>query len=130
MQLNKSFLCLFLLLAFSLSACGKSNTTPPTTTGTPAATGTPTAAGTPAATTSGATTKVDAQAVFKQTCVSCHGVNLEGSVGPNLQKEGSKHSKEELATIISNGRGAMPNFKGKLSDDEINSLALWLAEKK
>ncbi|KRF35823.1 c-type cytochrome [Paenibacillus sp. Soil787] len=124
MQLNKSFLCLFLLLAFSLSACGKSNTTPPATTGTPAATGTPTA------TTSGATTKVDAQAVFKQTCVSCHGVNLEGSVGPNLQKEGSKHTKDELATIISNGRGAMPSFKGKLTDDEISSLAVWLADKK
>ena len=128
MQLNKSFLCLFLLLAFSLAACGK--TTPPATTGTPAATGTPTATGTPAATSSGATTKVDAQAVFKQSCVSCHGVNLEGAVGPNLQKEGSKRSKDELATNITNGKGAMPSFTGKLTDDEISSLAVWLADKK
>ncbi|GFZ79738.1 hypothetical protein GCM10008018_26620 [Paenibacillus marchantiophytorum] len=120
--MNKSFLCLSLLLAVSLSACGKSNTTKPSpTTGT---------TGTPAATSSGTTTKVDAQAVFKANCVSCHGANLEGLVGPNLQKVGSKLSKEQIVAIVTNGKGAMPSFKGKLSDDEISSVATWLADKK
>lgn len=118
--MNKKIVVLTLLLAGSLTACGKSETTP-----SPSASTTPTAS---AAT--GATTKVDAQTVFKANCVSCHGANLEGLVGPNLQKVGSKYSKEQLTALITNGKGAMPSFKGKLSDDEISSLATWLADKK
>ncbi|NEW07198.1 cytochrome c [Paenibacillus sp. SYP-B3998] len=117
--MKKSLLCLSLLLAVSLSGCGKSKSTPP-----------PAASATPAATSSGAASKVDAQALFKANCVSCHGVNLEGSVGPNLQKVGGKLSKDQITAILNNGKGAMPSFKGRLSDDEINSLAAWLSEKK
>ncbi|MEW9699876.1 cytochrome c [Paenibacillus sp. SI8] len=117
--MNKTFLCLSLLLAVSLSACGKSNTTP-----------SPSASGTPAATSSGAASKADAQTVFKANCVSCHGANLEGLVGPSLQKVGGKLSKDQIASLITNGKGAMPSFKGKLTDDEITSVATWLADKK
>jgi cytochrome c551 len=119
-RMNKAYLCLSLLLAVSLSACGKSNTTPSP----------PAASGTPAATSSGATSTVDAQAVFKANCVSCHGANLEGMVGPNLQKVGGKYSKDQIVAIITNGRGGMPSFKAKLSNDEINAVAAWLANKK
>lgn len=118
--MNKKIVVLTLLLAGSLTACGKSETTP-----SPSASTAPTAS---AAT--GTTTKVDAQTVFKANCVSCHGANLEGLVGPSLQKVGSKYSKEQLTALITNGRGAMPSFKGKLSDDEISALSTWLADKK
>lgn len=120
--MKKTLLVLTLLLAGSLAACGKTPTTPQTS---------PSASTSPAATQSaGGTTKVDAQTVFKANCVSCHGVNLEGSVGPNLQKVGSRLSKDQVSATVTNGKGAMPSFKDKLSDDEVSSLATWLSEKK
>ncbi|NOV04303.1 c-type cytochrome [Paenibacillus planticolens] len=122
--MKKTLLVLTLLLAGSLAACGKSPTTPQAS---PSASTSPTATQSSGGT---STTKVDAQAVFKANCVSCHGVNLEGAVGPNLQKVGSKLSKDQVSTTITNGKGAMPSFKGKLSDDEVSSLATWLADKK
>lgn len=123
--MNRKIVLLTLLLAGALSACGKSGTTPSPSAGTTTAPTAPTASAS-----TGTTTKADAQTVFKANCVSCHGANLEGLVGPNLQKVGGKHSKEQLTAIIANGKGAMPAFKGKLSDDEINSLSTWLADKK
>ncbi|MFD0698821.1 c-type cytochrome [Paenibacillus sp. GCM10027628] len=126
--MNKSILCLALLLAISLTACGKSNTTPSPSPTTSAAASPATS---PSATTSGGgAATVDAQSVFKANCMACHGASLEGSVGPNLQKVGGKLSKDQIVTTITNGRGAMPSFKGKLSDSEVGSLAAWLADKK
>jgi cytochrome c551 len=126
--MKKTLLVLSLLLASSLAACGKSETKPETS---PSAPASPSVSASPSATQStGGTTKVEATAVFKANCVSCHGVNLEGAVGPNLQKVGSKLSKDQVAATVTNGKGAMPSFKGKLNDDEISSLATWLADKK
>ncbi|TBL72716.1 c-type cytochrome [Paenibacillus thalictri] len=119
--MKKSFIGLTLLLAVSLSACGKS--TAPAPTPAPANQGSGTAAG-------GTSSSVDAQAVFKQNCISCHGSNLEGGVGPNLQKIGGKYSKDQISTLVNSGKGAMPSFKGRLSDSEIGALADWLAAKK
>ncbi|MZQ86041.1 c-type cytochrome [Paenibacillus sp. 5J-6] len=127
--MKKTLLVLTLLLASSLAACGKSETKPEASSSAPAS---PAVSASPSATqsTGGTTTKVEASAVFKANCVSCHGVNLEGAVGPNLQKVGSKLSKDQVAATVTNGKGAMPSFKGKLNDDEISSLATWLADKK
>jgi len=70
----------------------------------------------------------DAQKLFDQKCSSCHGANLEGAVGPNLTKVGSKYSKEDIEGIIANGQGAMP--PGLLQGDEAAQVAEWLAAKK
>lgn len=69
-----------------------------------------------------------AQAIFQQSCSSCHGANLEGSVGPNLQKVGAKYSEEEILAIIEKGRGQMPG--GLVKGDEAKNLAAWLADHK
>ncbi|GAB6931738.1 c-type cytochrome [Calditerricola satsumensis] len=69
-----------------------------------------------------------AQATYRQACASCHGANLEGSVGPNLQKVGAKYSKEQILSIIQNGRGQMPG--GLVKGDEAENLAAWLADRK
>ncbi|RKN70127.1 c-type cytochrome [Paenibacillus ginsengarvi] len=103
------------LLALALSACGKSKT-PETNQGGTAGGGTATTA--------------DAQAIVKQNCTSCHGVNLEGGGGPKLSAIGSKYSKDQIAGIITNGKGAMPNFKSKLSESDISAVSDWLAAKK
>ncbi|SDR94083.1 cytochrome c551/cytochrome c550 [Paenibacillaceae bacterium GAS479] len=67
---------------------------------------------------------------YKENCMSCHGGELQGGMGPSLQKAGAKLTKDQLATIITNGRGGMPSFKDRLSTEEIDNLAAWLAEKK
>ncbi|KEQ24772.1 c-type cytochrome [Paenibacillus tyrfis] len=117
--MNKTFVCVALLLVVSLSACNQPAKTPP-----PADQG----AATPAP--GGGTTTVDAQAIYKQNCISCHGVNFEGGVGPNLTKVGGKYSKDQIATIVTNGRGGMPSFKGRLSDTDTSAISDWLAAKK
>ncbi|TMV49002.1 cytochrome c [Paenibacillus mesophilus] len=117
--MRKSIVCLSLLLALSLTACGKTTKTPE---GGTAGGGT-----TPGG---GGTATVDASAIAKQNCTSCHGGNLEGAGAPKLQTIGAKYSKDQIAGIIANGKGAMPSFKGRLSDADINGLADWLAAKK
>lgn len=74
-------------------------------------------------------TAVDAEKIFANNCASCHGNNLEGNVGPNLTKVGSKYSSEEIQEIIKNGKGQMPAGILK-EDEEIVAVADWLAEKK
>ncbi|MGN7852137.1 MULTISPECIES: cytochrome c551 [Exiguobacterium] len=74
-------------------------------------------------------TAVDAEKIFANNCASCHGNNLEGNVGPNLTKVGSKYSSEEIQEIIKNGKGQMPAGLLK-EDEEIVAVADWLADKK
>jgi cytochrome c551 len=69
-----------------------------------------------------------AEDIFRQSCASCHGQNLEGGAGPSLEKVGGKYSEEEIQDIIINGRGSMP--KGLLTEDKAAVVAKWLAEKK
>lgn len=76
----------------------------------------------------GGDTAASAEQIFKQNCASCHGQDLSGGVGPNLQKVGSKYSKEQIKEIIVNGRGAMP--AGIIKGEDADKVAEWLASKK
>lgn len=71
-----------------------------------------------------------AEATLKANCISCHGEQLQGQVGPNLQKIGATMSSDQLYGIIRKGTGQMPAFKDRLKDEEIANVALWLAELK
>jgi cytochrome c551 len=70
----------------------------------------------------------NAETIASQNCYSCHGDNLKGAMGPNLQKIGSKYSKDEILDILKNGKGNMPPNVIKGSDAE--KVATWLSEKK
>jgi cytochrome c551 len=70
------------------------------------------------------------EAVYKQSCISCHGADLQGISGPNLQKIGAKLDAAAIEAIIRNGKGAMPSMARGLSDEQIGALATWLAAKK
>jgi len=71
----------------------------------------------------------DAQKIFNQKCSSCHGDNLQGQVGPNLTKVGSRYSKDQILDILKNGKsGGMP--AGLVSGDDADKVATWLAAKK
>lgn len=73
-----------------------------------------------------------AEAIVKANCISCHGDQLQGAAGPNLQKIGAELTAEELYSIITKGKGGgmMPSFKDRLKEEEIANVAMWLAEKK
>lgn len=76
----------------------------------------------------GGDTTAAAEQIFQQNCSSCHGKDLSGGVGPNLQKVGSKYSKDEIKKIIENGRGNMP--AGVIKGADADKVAEWLASKK
>ncbi len=64
------------------------------------------------------------------SCQGCHGANMEGQLGPNLQKIGSKYNAEQITEIIKNGKpGGMP--AGLIKDEaEIKKLAEYMASLK
>ncbi|KMY56270.1 MULTISPECIES: cytochrome c551 [Bacillaceae] len=74
------------------------------------------------------TASAQGEQVYKQNCLSCHGENLEGQVGPALDKIGSKYSKDEILNIVKNGKGQMPPNIVQGADAE--AVADWLATKK
>lgn len=71
-------------------------------------------------------------AVYKANCVSCHGSDLQGRMGAqtNLQQVGARMSEPEIAEQIKHGGRSMPSFEDRLTDEQINALAAWLAGKK
>ncbi len=70
----------------------------------------------------------DPEAIFANSCASCHGDDMTGSVGPDLTTVGSDHSTEDIEEIINNGQGAMP--PGTAPPEEAAVLAEWLSEMK
>lgn len=69
--------------------------------------------------------------VYKQTCIGCHGENLEGrgSSAKDLSHIGSKLSEEEIKNVVINGRRSMP--AGLVKDEEkLDALAKWLHNQK
>ena len=63
--------------------------------------------------------------VFVKNCAKCHGGNAEGRHfrGPSLISEKAAAASEDaLRNIITNGKGHMPKYKGKLTSDEIDTL--------
>lgn len=78
--------------------------------------------------TGGDVAMVDAEAVVNQSCVTCHGGNLEGASGPALDKIGAKLSEAEIHDVIINGQGGMP--PKIIEGEDADAVAKWLSEKK
>lgn len=68
------------------------------------------------------------QDLYKQKCASCHGADGAGAMAKKMgsrdlnSDEVQKMSDKDLATVISTGKGKMPGYKGKLTDDQINDV--------
>ncbi|KAM3102747.1 cytochrome c6 PetJ [Phormidesmis sp. 146-12] len=72
--------------------------------------------------------KPDGQHIFNANCSACHiGGNNVIIANKTLRKEAlEKYSMNSLAAIrtqVINGKNAMPSFKGRLQDDEIEAVA-------
>ncbi|NEW06985.1 cytochrome c [Paenibacillus sp. SYP-B3998] len=103
--MNYKLLCV-IVLALSLSACGnkdKQEVTHPVA------------------------VQADVPTIYKNFCISCHGNNLQGGQGPNIQKIGERLDEAEIIKRIQKGGGGMPPFQVALKDEELKALAAWLA---
>jgi len=67
-----------------------------------------------------------AEEMYQESCASCHGDDLEGSVGPSLETIGADLSADEIEGVIEEGQGSMP--AGLLSGDDAEQVAEWLSE--
>ena len=70
-------------------------------------------------------TTLTANPVFQKSCAKCHGKTAQGRHfgGPSLTSEKSTAmSVADLRTILTNGKGHMPKYAGKLSPEEIDTL--------
>ncbi|KOO49044.1 c-type cytochrome [Viridibacillus arvi] len=56
-----------------------------------------------------------------QSCINCHGENLEGGAGPSLMNTGL--TADEVAKIAHEGIGGMPPDQYKGSDEDLQKLA-------
>ena len=71
----------------------------------------------------------DAEALYKSKCQVCHGPDGKGSAaGQKLgvrdfhSPEVAKESDADLIKVTKEGKGKMPKFEGKLTDDQIKDL--------
>jgi cytochrome c55X len=67
--------------------------------------------------------------LLKQDCGSCHGLTLQGGLGPALLQQNLQHKPQEyIESVIAYGRAgtAMPPWKDILNEKEIRFLAIYL----
>jgi cytochrome c551 len=72
----------------------------------------------------------DGAAIYKAKCAMCHGADGAGQtptgksmkVGDLRSADVQKMSDKDLTALITDGKGKMPAYKGKLSAAEITAL--------
>lgn len=79
----------------------------------------------------------DAEALYKSKCQMCHGADGKGSAaGQKLgardfhSPEVAKESDADLIKVTKEGKGKMPKFEGKLTDDQIKGLIAYIRKMK
>jgi cbb3-type cytochrome c oxidase subunit III len=70
----------------------------------------------------------DGKAIFASSCASCHtlaAAGASGTIGPNL--DDAKPDEALVRERVTNGKGAMPSFKGQLTDEQIAAVAKFVS---
>lgn len=74
--------------------------------------------------------------IFARYCVGCHTIDGEGGTeGPNLSHIGAKHDEAYFRRLIDDPeavdpKAEMPSFGSRLSEEELNAMAAYLAGRK
>jgi mono/diheme cytochrome c family protein len=80
----------------------------------------------------GAAFGADASALWSQNCASCHGKDGSGNTAMGKKLGVKDYTKEqgfsdaEAANVITNGKGKMKAYKGKLSDADVKALVAYV----
>ena len=81
---------------------------------------------------SGAAFAADGAALWTQNCASCHGKDGSGNtamgkkLGVKDYTKSQSFSDAEATNVITNGKGKMKAYKGKLSDADIKALVAYV----
>lgn len=78
----------------------------------------------------------DAAGLYKSKCAACHAADGSGNtaVGKSMKirdfrsPDVQKQTDAQLTEMITAGKGAMPSYKGKLTDDQIKQLVSYIRE--
>ena len=76
----------------------------------------------------------DGAATFKAKCAMCHGADVSAItvMGKSMglkslsSPEVQKMSDADLTALVNTGKGKMPGYKGKLSDNEISAVVQYV----
>ena len=76
----------------------------------------------------------DGAALYKGKCAMCHGPDGAGQTATGKamkvrdlrSADVQKQTDKELEAIISNGKGKMPAYKGKMTEAEIDALVKYI----
>ena len=68
--------------------------------------------------------------LYKSKCAACHGADgsANTAVGKSMKirdfhsPDVQKQTDAQLTEIITSGKGAMPSYKGKLTDDQVKQM--------
>jgi cytochrome c6 len=69
---------------------------------------------------------------YKAKCVMCHGADGKGAMAKKMgsrdlsSAEVQAMSEADIAKVVTDGKGKMTGFKGKLSDDQIKAVAAYV----
>ena len=71
--------------------------------------------------------------VFSANCAACHqGGNNVVAANKNLKSAALKQygmaSTEAIVTQVTNGKGAMPSFKGRLKEEDVKAVAAYVLD--
>lgn len=105
----------FLFIATLIWACGSSDTPQQTAN---------------AKQTAAAESKPDGKKIYKQYCVTCHGLYGDMGASGAFNLTTSELPVPERIVVINKGRGAMTPFENLLDEDEIAAVAEYTMELK
>lgn len=69
-----------------------------------------------------AVAEIDAAALYEANCARCHGADRSGGTRPALLPSSLSEDASYYVSVITDGRGGMPTFGNRLSEEEINAL--------
>ncbi len=79
---------------------------------------------------SNAPKKEDGEKIYRNSCVTCHGLYGDMGASGAYNLTTSALSVEERIDVITNGRNAMPGFKNLLNEAKIKAVAEYTLELK
>jgi cytochrome c oxidase subunit II len=66
---------------------------------------------------------------WEGVCAKCHGPAGEGGIGPRIAGSPTLSDADELASLVRNGKGAMPAVGAGWTDEQLKALTNYLTER-
>jgi mono/diheme cytochrome c family protein len=75
----------------------------------------------------GSSTPTTGPAIYKAYCATCHGVDGQGGVGPQLAGVVAQKypNIDDQIAVVTNGKGTMPSWRGRLTPSQIHNVVVY-----